>query len=129
MSDGAAIADPPVIDAPAETARPAPRRRSQPEPQRREPPMQPPYAVVLENDDEHTFDYVIELLMKVFRLKLPRALRLTHQIHTQGEAVVWTGTLELAELKRDQVRGYGPDFYASKAVTFPLGVRLEPMRD
>ena len=52
---------------------------------------------------------------------------LTSQVHLSGQAIVWSGTLELAELKRDQIRGFGPDTYAMKPVTFPLGVRVEQL--
>ena len=44
-----------------------------------------------------------------------------------GRAIVWSGTKEVAELKRDQIREYGPDVYASVKVTFPLGVVIEPL--
>jgi len=88
---------------------------------------QPPYAVVVENDDLHTFPYVIEMLEKVFGYARSKSFLLTAQIDSTGEAIVWSGTLELAELKRDQIRGFGPDHYAHKPVTFPLGVRIEPL--
>ena len=88
---------------------------------------QPPYAVIVENDDHHTFLYVIEALMKVCGHAPEKGFLLAQQIHTQGKAVVWSGTLELAELKRDQLRGFGPDQYAPKPVTFPLGVMVEPL--
>ena len=88
---------------------------------------QPPYAVILHNDDDHTFQYVIDLLMKLFAYPLEKAFVLTTQVHTQGKSIVWSGTLELAELKRDQVRGFGPDFYATKKVEYPLGVTIEPL--
>ena len=88
---------------------------------------QPPYAVIVENDDHHTFLYVIEALMKVCGHAPEKGFLLAQQIHTQGKAVVWSGTLELAELKRDQLRGFGPDQYAPKPVTFPLGVIIEPL--
>jgi ATP-dependent Clp protease adaptor protein ClpS len=91
------------------------------------PKPQPPYAVILENDDLHTFNYVIDLLQKVFGYGLEKSLILTKAIHHSGESLVWSGSLEVAELKRDQVRGYGPDFYPAKPVKFPLGVRLESM--
>ena len=86
---------------------------------------QPPYAVILHNDDDHTFQYVIDLLIKLFAYPLEKAFVLTTQVHTQGKSIVWSGTLELAELKRDQVRGFGPDFYATKKVEYPLGVTIE----
>ena len=88
---------------------------------------QPPYAVIVENDDLHTFEYVIEVLQKVFGYDVQKALLLTSQVHNAGQALVWSGALELAELKRDQIRGFGPDVYAMKPVNFPLGVRIEKM--
>ena len=91
------------------------------------PKRQPPYAVILHNDDQHTFQYVIDLLMKLFAYPLEKAFVLMTQVHTQGKSIVWSGTLELAELKRDQVRGFGPDFYAPTKVEFPLGVTIEPL--
>ena len=91
------------------------------------PKPQPPYAVIIENDDDHTIGYVVELLQKVFGYRLEKASLLTGEADCSGEAVVWSGSLEVAELKRDQIRGFGPDFYLMKAVTFPLCVRLEPM--
>lgn len=88
---------------------------------------QPRYAVVVLNDDEHTFHYVILALGRVFGYGLQRGFELASTIHTAGRAVVWTGALEVAELKRDQLRGFGPDVFASQPVTFPLGVELEPV--
>ena len=69
----------------------------------------PPYNVVILNDEEHTFPYVIELLIKLFRHDLPKAEELTWRIHTTGRAIVYTTHKELAELKRDQVIAYGAD--------------------
>ena len=59
----------------------------------------PPYNVVILNDEEHTFPYVIELLIKLFRHDLPKAEELTWRIHTTGRAVVYTTHKELAELQ------------------------------
>lgn len=87
---------------------------------------QPPYAVVVLNDDDHTFDYVIQTFMKVFNYQLEKCMKLAQQIHNEGRAVVWVGSLEVAELKRDQIKSMGPDHWASKKVTWPLGVELEP---
>lgn len=89
--------------------------------------VQPPYAVIVENDDLHTFQYVIEVLQKVFGYAEEKAFILTSQVHYTGQAIVWSGALELAELKRDLIRGFGPDTYAMKPVTFPLGVRIEKL--
>lgn len=100
---------------------------TRPAPTGSEPRRQPPYAVIVENDDLHTFDYVIEGLQKVCGHSRQKAFLLAAEIDAQGKAIVWSGTKELAELKRDQIRGLGPDYFAPKPVTFPLGVYIEPL--
>ena len=87
----------------------------------------PPYAVIVLNDDLHTFEYVIELLQKICGHSLEKAVLAAKTIHETGRAIVWSGTKEVAELKRDQIREYGPDVYASVKVEFPLGVVIEPL--
>jgi ATP-dependent Clp protease adaptor protein ClpS len=91
------------------------------------PKQQPPYAVVLFNDEAHSFPFVVETLMKVFGYPHEKSFSLTLQIHNAGRGIVWSGSLEVAELKRDQIRSAGPDFYALKKVDFPLGVIVEPL--
>lgn len=109
----------------AETAAPAAPPKRSPSPTK--PKRLPPYAVILENDDLHTYPYVMEMLQRVFGKSLEDAFVLTRQVDEEGEAQVWTGQKEVAEFKRDQVRGFGPDLYARKPVKFPLGVRIEPL--
>ena len=119
-----------TLDAPAaadevivRTARPAPANR----PGAKPPRTQPPYAVIVENDDHHTFDYVIEMLQKICGKALPDAAGLALEIHTNGKANVWSGSKEVAELKCEQIKGYGPDPYARKPVDFPIGCYIEPL--
>jgi ATP-dependent Clp protease adaptor protein ClpS len=85
----------------------------------------PPYNVVILNDEEHSFPYVIELLVKLFRHPLPKAEELTLRIHTSGRAIVYTTHKELAELKRDQVIAYGPDARMTTSKG-PLRCYVEP---
>ncbi len=70
---------------------------------------QPPYHVLLWNDEEHTFEYVIHMLARLFGHPKPKGFQLAEQVHTQGRAVVLTTTLEHAELKRDQIHAFGKD--------------------
>ena len=100
------------------TAKPAPTTR---------PKRQPQYSVIVLNDDLHTFDYVIDALCRICGHSRESAHRLAVAIDGEGMAAVWTGTMELAELKRDQILGFGIDIYASKPVTFPLGCYIEPV--
>jgi ATP-dependent Clp protease adaptor protein ClpS len=85
----------------------------------------PPFNVVILNDEEHSFPYVIELLIKLFRHSRPTAEALTMRIHTTGRAIVYTTHKELAELKRDQVIAYGPD-PAMSISKGPLRCYVEP---
>lgn len=88
---------------------------------------QPPYSVIIYNDDFHTFQYVTMTIQKVFGYDLAKAFVLTADIHNKGRALVWTGSKEVAELKKEQIESAGPDFYADKKVEFPLNVTIEPM--
>ena len=70
----------------------------------------PPYHVVLLDDDHHTYDYVIEMLMKLFGHGIEDAFRMACEVDLAGRVVVDTTTRERAELKRDQIHAYGPDW-------------------
>jgi ATP-dependent Clp protease adaptor protein ClpS len=70
---------------------------------------QPPYHVVLFNDDDHTFEYVIEMLKMLFGHPEPKGFQMAHEVHTRGRVIVDTTSKERAELKRDQIHAYGPD--------------------
>ena len=85
----------------------------------------PPYNVVILNDEEHSYDYVVELLTKLFAHPVATALELTIRIDKTGRAIVYTTHKEKAELKRDQVLAYGPDprMQTSRG---PLGCYIEP---
>src|SRR4029077_15197578 len=70
----------------------------------------PLYHVIILNDDDHTFDYVIEMLQAVFGFTHATALAHTLEAHSTGSSIVLTCTLEETERKRDQVHAYGPDW-------------------
>lgn len=70
---------------------------------------QPPYNVILLNDDYHTVDYVIDLCKKIFGFPPEKGYQKAKEVHEKGRAILWTGTLELAELKRDQIHAIGKD--------------------
>ena len=94
---------------------------------KQKPKPQPPYAVVIFNDPDHSFEHVIELLQRVFGYDLAKAMDLTLEAHDNDRAVVWSGPLETAEFKRDRIRGLGPDTYNLRIVTMPLGCAIEPL--
>jgi ATP-dependent Clp protease adaptor protein ClpS len=85
----------------------------------------PPYNVIILNDEDHSFPYVIELLTKLFAHPIETAKELTWRIHTTGRAIVYTTHKEKAELKRDQVLGYGADPLSANS-RGPLRCHIEP---
>jgi ATP-dependent Clp protease adaptor protein ClpS len=85
----------------------------------------PPYNVILENDDHHTMEFVVESLQKALGYSQERAYQLTMQAHMTGRCVVWTGPKEVAELKADQIRTFH-EVHASGANLGPLSCYIEP---
>ncbi len=95
-----------AIVVPQEKTKTARRRRAQ---DSQQPQRQPRYHVVLWNDDDHTYQYVIAMLMELFGYPPERGFQLAREVDTQGRAIVLTTTREHAELKRDQIHAYGKD--------------------
>lgn len=70
---------------------------------------QPPYHVILLNDDDHTYQYVIRMLKQLFGHPEEKGFLLAQEVDTSGRVIVDTTTLERAELKRDQIHAFGAD--------------------
>ena len=70
----------------------------------------PLYRVVLLDDDDHTYDYVIEMLQKIFIFTAEQALRHAQEVDSMGRTVLITCELPEAEFARDQVQSYGRDW-------------------
>ena len=92
----------------AAVAEPDVEREEQTDKKKR-PKRQPRYNVILWNDDDHTFEYVILMLKELFGHPVEQGYRLAKEVDTTGRAIVLTTTLEHAELKRDQIKAYGKD--------------------
>jgi ATP-dependent Clp protease adaptor protein ClpS len=72
--------------------------------------LQPLYHVILLNDEDHTYDYVIEMLCKIFGFAESKALSHAVEVDTKGTTILLTCELEKAEQRRDQIHAYGPDW-------------------
>jgi ATP-dependent Clp protease adaptor protein ClpS len=70
---------------------------------------QPPYHVILLNDDDHSYEYVILMLRDLFGHPVERGFEMAKEVDSEGRAIVLTTTREHAELKVDQIHAYGPD--------------------
>ncbi|AFY46818.1 hypothetical protein Nos7524_0919 [Nostoc sp. PCC 7524] len=68
----------------------------------------PNYKVIVLNDDFNTFQHVAECLMKYIPgMTSDLAWDLTNQVHYEGQAIVWVGPQEPAELYHQQLRRAG----------------------
>jgi ATP-dependent Clp protease adaptor protein ClpS len=70
----------------------------------------PRYHVVLFDDNDHTYEYVVEMLTKLFRHAQATAWRMARQVDSQGRSIVFTTNREQAEFKRGQIHDYGADW-------------------
>lgn len=53
-----------------------------------------PWRVILYDDDVHTFDEVIEQLIKALKCNRSHAEDLTYKVHNEGKAKVYEGDFE-----------------------------------
>ena len=66
------------------------------------------WRVIVLNDNHNTFDGVaFALAQTIPGVDFDQGLRLATKIHTTGQAVVWSGHREQAELYHGQLEGYG----------------------
>jgi ATP-dependent Clp protease adaptor protein ClpS len=100
-----AAAEEAIEDAPA----PATPPRSDKQKSDSRPKKQPRYHVVLWNDDDHTYQYVVAMLQKLFGHPPEKGYLLAKEVDSQGRVIVLTTTKEHAELKRDQIHAFGAD--------------------
>ncbi|MBL8860774.1 MAG: ATP-dependent Clp protease adaptor ClpS [Planctomycetes bacterium] len=80
----------------------------------------PRWKVILLNDDVTTFEFVIDLLVRLFHKERREAVRLTHEVHDTGSAIVEITSFERAELYVEQIRS------TARPSGFPLCATLEP---
>jgi ATP-dependent Clp protease adaptor protein ClpS len=68
----------------------------------------PNYKIIVLNDDFNTFEHVAKTLVTYIPHMTPdQAWQLTNQVHFEGQAIVWVGPLEQAELYHSQLTRAG----------------------
>ena len=82
--------------------------------------------VVLLDDDEHTYDYVMEMLQKLFMYSKADAFRRAFEVDTTGRTVVLTCERPPAEFARDQIHAFGADPRMAKS-TGSMHALVEPV--
>ena len=67
-----------------------------------------PWQVIVLNDNHNTFEGVaFALAQTIPGIDYDRGMAFANRIHTSGQAMVWSGHQELAELYHSQLEGYG----------------------
>jgi len=78
------------------------------------PKQQPRYNVILWDDDDHSYEYVIRMMRRLFGHSIDRGFVIAKEVDSQGRAICMTTTMELAELKRDQIHAFGKDDHITR---------------
>ena len=68
-----------------------------------------PFKVVLFNDEDHTYDYVVEMLTHVCKLSRDNAFRCAVEVDLTGRTVVYYGSRESCAGTCSRILTYGPD--------------------
>lgn len=80
----------------------------------------PMYRVLLHNDDKTNIDFVVYILITVFRKDPQAAVAITLEAHDHGVALIVVEPMERAEFHRDQVHSL------ARAQKYPLTITYEP---
>ena len=88
----------------------------------------PPYNVVLLDDNDHSYEYVIFMLKTIFGHPPKKGYELAKEVDATGRVIVLTTHLEEAELKRDQIQAFGPDPLIARS-NGSMSATVEPATD
>jgi len=82
----------------------------------KEPPM---YRVIYLNDNTTTMEFVVDSLIDFFDYSTETALKITEDIHEEGQAIVAVLPYEIAEQKGVEVT------MSARSQNYPLQIKLE----
>lgn len=71
--------------------------------------LEPPYHLILLDDNEHTYPYVIHMLGAIFGYSREKAFAIACMVDSEGRAIVMTGPKGEVELKQDAIHAFGAD--------------------
>jgi len=87
---------------------------------------QPRYNVILWDDPDHSYEYVILMVRELFRKPIEMGFKVAKEVDTTGRAILLTTTREHAELKRDQIHAFGKDQYIERCKG-SMSATIEPI--
>ena len=74
---------------------------------KQKPKRQPRYHVILWDDNDHSYEYVILMMQQLFGHSLEKGFQIAKEVDSAGKAICLTTTKEHAELKREQIHEIG----------------------
>ena len=77
------------------------------------------WKVILLNDDLTPFDFVISLLIEIFKHNVDTAKNITRQVHENGSGIAGVYSFEIAEIKAVESTNL------ARKNGFPLQIKLE----
>jgi len=86
--------------------------------------LEPRFNVILLDDNDHTYEYVIEMLINICGHTKKLSYEMACEVDFLGRVIVYTGDKKSAEEKRDGILSYGPDWRLERS-TGPMKTRLE----
>ncbi len=69
----------------------------------------PPWNVVLLDDNDHTYEYVIAMLQKLFGHPIATCYQMAKEVDSSGRVIVLSTHRERAELERNRIQAFGAD--------------------
>lgn len=69
----------------------------------------PPWNVVLLDDNDHTYDYVVRMLRTLFGHSSGKAYQMAQEVDRAGRVIVLTTHRERAELEKHRIQNFGAD--------------------
>ncbi len=67
------------------------------------------YNVVLIDDDDHTYQYVVAMLCTLFGVGFEMAYMMACAVDADGRVIVHSTDRDTARRKRDEIKSFGPD--------------------
>lgn len=95
---------------------------------KKKPKRQPRYNVILWDDNDHSYEYVIGMMQKLFGHPMEKGYQIAKAVDTSGRAICLTTTKEHAELKRDQIHAFGADKLIARCKG-SMSASIEPVEE
>ena len=89
---------------------------------------QPRYHVILWDDDDHSYEYVILMMRQIFAHTIEKGFEIAKCVDGDGRAICLTTTREHAELKREQIHAFGKDILINRCAG-SMTATIEPVPD